>query len=80
MSNDPAFQCPVCRAKQTLRDTCRRCKADLSLVARAYRRLEYLLRLQAEARGNADQERMDAVSAELQWIAPKKSRARSNKR
>ena len=31
------LQCPVCRARQPWRDTCRRCQADLSLLTRALR-------------------------------------------
>ena len=36
------FRCPVCRARQVLAEECRRCKADLKLVYRARKRLEYL--------------------------------------
>lgn len=35
MSDESAFRCPVCRAVQTLRETCRRCQADLRLVMRS---------------------------------------------
>jgi primosomal protein N' len=43
MSNDPAFQCPACRARQALQDQCRRCGADLKLLARAKRHLTTLV-------------------------------------
>lgn len=70
MSDDLVISCPVCRAKQTLRNTCRRCKADLSLVLRVYRRVEYLRLQQEQAIANNDQNRAQAISAELQWLAP----------
>jgi len=36
------FCCPVCRAKQELNASCRRCAADLTLVVKARQRLAYL--------------------------------------
>ena len=33
------FACPVCGAGQTLSETCRRCRADLSLVVNVYSEL-----------------------------------------
>lgn len=74
MSDDPAFRCPVCRAKQTLRETCRRCKADLRLVARVHRRMAYLMAQQEQARESGDREREQILAAELQWLAPTRSR------
>lgn len=71
MSAEPPFQCPVCRASQTLRDTCRRCQADLSLVVRAHQRLAYLKLRQAEAIGCGDQAAAAALAQELRWLAPK---------
>lgn len=41
MSFEQEFTCPVCKAKQTLRDECRRCSADLALYAKAIRSLAY---------------------------------------
>lgn len=70
MSNSDVFQCPVCRASQTLRDTCRRCKADLRLVMRAYKRVEYVLKQREQAIAQGNQELLNALSAELQWLAP----------
>jgi hypothetical protein len=70
MSNDPPFRCPVCRASQALSETCRRCRADLRLVVRARRRLEYVLRLQAEAVAAGDGEREQLLADELRWLAP----------
>jgi hypothetical protein len=72
MSNDVVFQCPVCRANQTLRETCRRCKADLGLVARAYRRVEHLLQKREQAIAHGDHELARALATELQWLAPKR--------
>ena len=68
MSSDPTFRCPVCRAAQTLREICRRCQADLRLVAQAHRRLEYVTRRRAEASTAGDSER--ELTAELDWLAP----------
>ncbi len=70
MSDESAFRCPVCRAAQTLRETCRRCQADLRLLMRAHRRLAYLkyLRTQAQTTGHDDRER--SLTAELHWLAP----------
>ena len=70
MSDEPAFRCPVCRAAQTLRETCRRCQADLGLVARAHRRLAYVKRQQAQAQAGGDVERQRSLAAELLWLAP----------
>ncbi len=72
MSDDPAFRCPVCRASQVLSDTCRRCRADLNLVARAYRRLDYLKRERDAARSRGDHEGEQLFFEELQWFAPSK--------
>lgn len=74
MSADAPFQCPVCRASQTLRDTCRRCKADLSLVVRAHRRLAYVNREIDEAFSRGDLAREEAFSREQLWLAPARDR------
>lgn len=70
MSAEAEFRCPVCRAAQTLREVCRRCQADLSLVVRAHHRLAYLQEQRAHARASGDQERERQVAAELHWLAP----------
>jgi hypothetical protein len=70
MFDDPGFRCPVCRAAQTLRETCRRCQADLRLVALAHRRLAHLKRQRAQAQASGDYERELRLAAELQWLAP----------
>ncbi len=70
MSDDFVFQCPVCRARQTLRDTCRRCKADLRLVVQAYRRVDYLRAQHEAALAKGDHKRAQALSAELAWLLP----------
>lgn len=70
MSSDPAFHCPVCRAKQALAETCRRCKADLRLVVRARRRVDYLRAQLEQAIAHGDAQQAATISAELRWLAP----------
>jgi len=70
MSNSPNFHCPVCRAKQTLRATCRRCGADLRLVVGTRRRIEYLLSETEAARARGTHQREASLAAELQWLDP----------
>lgn len=70
MSSDPAFHCPVCRAKQTLAETCRRCKADLRLVVRARRRVDYLRSQFEQAIARGDTQQAETLSAELRWLKP----------
>lgn len=36
------FQCPACRARQSLQNECRRCSADLSLLVAAHHRITFL--------------------------------------
>jgi hypothetical protein len=78
MSSDPLFRCPVCRARQTLADTCRRCEADLRLVARAHRRIAYLLSQQQLAHDEPDAARLQRIGAELIILAPRMDRARND--
>lgn len=70
MSADRDFRCPVCRAAQALRETCRRCEADLSLVVRAHRRLADVKRQLEQARASGHSERARQLAAELRWLAP----------
>ncbi len=70
MSADPAFRCPVCRARQPLNQTCRRCQADLSLVVRSHRRLNYLIAQRDEARANGNREREETITEEIRWLLP----------
>jgi primosomal protein N' len=79
MSNDLSFRCPVCRARQELADTCRRCNADLRLVARAHRRVAYLLSRKQIARNDGDTLRQQSIEAELKILAPNVYTARDNK-
>lgn len=37
------FRCPACRARQPVQDACRRCQADLTLLAKMHRRIDYLI-------------------------------------
>ena len=71
MSADTDFRCPVCRAGQTLRDTCRRCQADLRLVASVHRRVAYLQRESELARALGDRVRERAAAVELRWLVPR---------
>ena len=70
MSDDPAFRCPVCRARQTLRETCRRCQADLRLLACAHRRVDYVRREREQARVSGNRTRAQFLAAELHWLVP----------
>lgn len=74
MSADAGFRCPVCRAAQTLRETCRRCQADLRLVVRAYARLDYVERQHAEAVSRGDVASERSLANELRWLAPVRRR------
>lgn len=70
MSNETCFRCPVCRASQTLRDTCRRCEADLTLVHRAHLRLIFLKTEQERLSASGDSEGALRLAAEIRWLAP----------
>jgi hypothetical protein len=70
MSNNLDFRCPVCRAQQTLRATCRRCDADLRLVVSARCRIEYLLTEIEVAQASGNHHRKASLAAELKWLAP----------
>ncbi len=37
------FRCPACRARQPVQDACRRCQADLTMLAKIHRRIDYLI-------------------------------------
>lgn len=71
-ADNPSFRCPACRARQTLREECRRCRADLSLVARAHRRVHYLIVQRQQARTCGDRRREQSLTTELQQLAPKR--------
>jgi hypothetical protein len=70
MSDELHYRCPVCRASQTLSAACRRCRADLGLVVRAYRRLAYVKCQHAEALSCGDRERAKLLDDERRWLAP----------
>ena len=70
MSSDTPFQCPVCRAKQALTATCRRCRADLSLVVKVQGRIAYLLDQCELACQHGDERAFSRLTAELRWLAP----------
>jgi len=64
------FRCPVCHAGQSVRNACRRCRADLSLYADCFRRLLYLRDQYRQARQRDDRERQRDLFAELQQLSP----------
>jgi len=68
MSSEPPFRCSVCRARQTLRETCRRCQADLRLVVHAHRRAAYVSTQLEKARQSGDRDRETILAAELRWL------------
>jgi hypothetical protein len=70
MSAESAFCCPVCRASQSLSETCRRCQADLRLVVRARLRLAYVKRQRGEAIARGDIDSEATYARELRWLAP----------
>jgi len=78
MSDDSDFRCPVCRARQPLRETCRRCEADLHLVVRAHRRLVYLKSQLAQTHANGEKERERQIITELRWLVPSYGQANVN--
>jgi hypothetical protein len=78
MSNDLSFKCPVCRARQVLANACRRCNADLRLVARAHRRVAHLLAQHRIARDEPNAARRQSIEAELNILSPSVSRARDD--
>ena len=78
MSDEPAFRCPVCRANQSLRETCRRCGADLRLIVRSRRRLDYLLSERDKARAAGDREREEQIIRELRWLSPVRLKSASS--
>ena len=55
-----------------MRETCRRCQADLRLVLRAHLRLAYVKRRQAEAISRGDSECEQTMASELRWLAPQR--------
>lgn len=59
----PDFRCPVCRARQELSETCRRCQADLTLAVKIRQRLWYLQTLPPTR----------ATQAEIAAICPSES-------
>ncbi|REJ82072.1 MAG: hypothetical protein DWQ34_08075 [Planctomycetota bacterium] len=71
MSSESEFRCPVCRARQSLRDECRRCAADLRLVARARRRAAWLKAQLHRARANGDSHHERTLATELHRLDPK---------
>lgn len=72
MSNEHDFQCPACRARQTIRDQCRRCQADLGLLARIYRRMAYLLDQRGRVMNQGDTLSKQWIDEELELLKPPK--------
>ncbi len=78
MSSDPSkvlpaesrFQCPACRAKQPLQDACRRCGADLQLLAQAQRRVAWLIQKRQTAIASANLDQAMKYERELRLLKP----------
>lgn len=68
VAETPSFRCPACRARQTLREECRRCRADLTLLSRAHRRVHFLIAQQRRARAEGDRNREQLLTAELRRL------------
>ncbi len=49
MSKSNSLQCPACRARQPLQDRCRRCAADLTLIVKLRRRIDWLIEQREQA-------------------------------
>lgn len=67
---DNSFRCPVCRAGQPLQNKCRRCRADLTLVVRARRRLHFVIEQRERARNAGDRQRECELTHELEQLSP----------
>ena len=67
------FACPVCRAKQTAQQECRRCGADLALHIKALQSV-LISRQQLDlAIESGDSQRAIDLLNYIQWLVPKKT-------
>lgn len=68
--SDPTLACPVCRARQPLQASCRRCEADLQLYVKALQSLRLAEQHVAEARSGPDELRRHTAQRYLDWLRP----------
>ena len=71
VSQVPKFQCPACRASQPLQDTCRRCGADLRLLAKAKRHVAALIERRESAIRIGDEAMAKQIALELKLMQPR---------
>ena len=70
MMSAASLKCPVCKARQDLQSTCRRCGADLALYLQALRSVETARRQYHQARqAGSPQQAAHAISY-LTWLNP----------
>ena len=67
-AHDLAIECPVCRAGQSPRDTCRRCGADLALFVRAVESRRTARRLLELAIANGKPLATARLRGYLEWL------------
>ena len=70
MLDEGEFACPVCRAQQTPRMVCRRCRADLGLYVKALRSEELAKRRLVEASRTGQTDLAARVANYLRWLRP----------
>ena len=69
------FACPVCRAKQTAQQECRRCGADLALHIKALQSV-LISRQQLDlAIESGDSQRAIDLLNYIHWLVPKKTKS-----
>ncbi len=71
VTQEPKFQCPACRASQPLQDTCRRCGADLRLLAKAKRHVAALIKRRESAIRIGDEATAKQIASELKLLQPR---------
>ncbi len=64
------LRCPACRTRQPWQETCRRCRADLTLYVRALRQHERLLARCREAIERGDRGQALRAAGELVMLRP----------
>jgi hypothetical protein len=70
MTSVASLKCPVCKARQELQSTCRRCGADLALYLQALRSVEIARRQYRQARQNGSPQQAAGAISYLTWLKP----------
>jgi hypothetical protein len=70
VGNEVDLVCPVCRAKQTPREFCRRCRADLRLYVKAIQSHRRATELLEDAARSGREELAARTEAYLRWLRP----------